>query len=284
MKTFSIKPSKKEKSDLIKCPLCGDDYFQNHWQCDGYSFAICNNCNLILQNPQPKFEFLDSRYEDEYFLYEKENDQIFFRLMLKGLKDVGFSGIKEKLCFEKSFIDIGCATGLLVEHMQNLGWRSKGVELCAPAAEFGCRERGIDIFSGTIEQTHYSDNSFDIVHCSHLIEHLNNPDLFLDEVYRILKPGGLLFCTTPNVSGFQAKLFRSKWRSAIADHMFLFSVKTLKQLLENKGFYVKKVKTWGGLGKGCGSRMLKKPMDFLAKKFNFGDVMIFSAEKQKSLN
>ena len=279
MKTYSTSPSLNEKKLLIPCPICGGEVFENYWDCHSFYFVKCNNCDLIFQNPQPVFEELDNRYDQDYFEYEQENDDIFFDLMLKGLSDINFnpSGFNKS----SSFLDIGCATGLLVEYMQSLGWRSKGVELCGPAAEYGSKKRNIEIFSGTVEQAMFEDNSFDVIHCSHLIEHLNNPSVYIDEIKRILKPGGVFLCITPNSDGFQAKLFGSKWRSAIADHMFLFSRKTLINLLRNKNFDINKVKTWGGIGKGFGPGWFKNIMDYSAKKLHFGDVMIISAQLQK---
>jgi len=280
MKTFSIKPSINEKKHYVSCPVCGNDTFAEYWDCTDFSYVKCTVCNMLMQNPQPAFEDLDNRYDEEYFQYEQKNDQIFFHLMLKGLNDIHISPGGPDSAAGKRFLDIGCATGLLVEHFQNRGWESRGVELCGPAAEFGSKARNIDIYSGTVEQADYESESFDIVHCSHLIEHLNNPGSFMEEVSRILKPGGLFICTTPNVSGLQARLFGEKWRSSIADHMFLFSTSTLKKLMKNKGFSIVKVKTWGGLGLGYGPLWLKKALDLLAKRLHFGDVMIISAEKE----
>jgi len=279
MKTFSITPQSGEKAETICCPLCGGDAFMPRWGCDGFSFVSCRSCGLVLQNPQPLFEDLDKRYDEEYFLYEQENDRIFFDLMLKGLSDIGFDRLYPASDEELRFLDIGCATGLLVRHMQDRGWKSLGVELCGPAAQWGSREREIDIFSGTVEQASYAEESFDVVHCSHLIEHLNDPSGFLDEVFRILKPGGRFICTTPNASGLQARLFGENWRSAIGDHMFLFSVKTLSDLMAKKSLSVETVKTWGGLGRGYGPTLLKNILDKMAKKLGFGDVMIISAQK-----
>lgn len=279
MKTFSIKPSIDERRRYISCPVCGESEFSEHWDCDGYSFVRCRRCNLILQNPQPVFESLDNRYDEEYFRYEQQNDQLFFDLMLKGLNDIGFKPEETIEGRKGSFLDIGCATGVLVKYMKDSGWDSSGVELCGPAAEYGSRTRGIDIFSGTVEQAGYGNDSFDVVHCSHLIEHLNDPSAYMDEIYRILKPGGLFLCTTPNSDGFQARLFGGKWRSAIADHMVLFSKKTLVRLLKSKSFTVETVKTWGGIGKGYAPLWIKKLLDKSAKKFNFGDVMIIGSRK-----
>ncbi|MDA3808767.1 MAG: class I SAM-dependent methyltransferase [Spirochaetaceae bacterium] len=283
MKTFSIKPALNEKKEIIKCPVCGFDSFSKHWECDGFAYVRCRKCHLILQNPQPVFEDLDNRYSEEYFKYEQDNDQTFFDLMLKSLSDIDINPNNFDSSENRSFLDIGCATGLLVEYFQKSGWMSRGVELCSPAAIYGSELRLIDIFSGTVEQAAFKDETFDIIHCSHLIEHLNNPGSFMDEVYRILKPGGMFLCTTPNVSGFQAKLFQSKWRSSIADHMFLFSRKTLTKLFKNKNLSIRKIKTWGGLGQGYGPLWLKKVLDFSAKKLHFGDVMIISSEKNSLL-
>lgn len=280
MKTFSIKPQNKEKTKEISCPVCHNVHFRDYWDCQDYSYVICRKCRLILQNPQPVFEALDNRYDEEYFQYEQNNDSLFFDLMLKGLEDVGFTPSAHRFGYNPAFLDIGCATGLLVKHMQDTGWISKGVELCGPAAEYGARVRGVDIFSGTVEQAAYPDQSFHVVHCSHLIEHLNDPEVFMKEIFRILKPGGLFFCVTPNADGLQARIFQEKWRSAIADHMFLFSRRTLKRLITNEKMSIEAIKTWGGLGKGYGPHWLKFILDRAAKKLGFGDVMILVSRKE----
>jgi len=118
-----------------------------------------------------------------------------------------------------------------------------------------------------------------VVIASHLIEHLNDPASFTAEVYRILSIGGYFFVTTPNISGMQAHLFKNRWRSAIFDHLYLFSVKTLTRLLAGKGFTVEKISTWGGLAKGAAPEKVKRLFDKAAKRFGFGDVMIIRAVK-----
>jgi len=48
----------------------------------------------------------------------------------------------------------------------------------------------------------FEDNYFDAVFCGHLIEHLYDPDHMLDEVYRILRRGGLFVVTTANLASW----------------------------------------------------------------------------------
>jgi SAM-dependent methyltransferase len=153
------------------------------------------------------------------------------------------------------------------------------VEICAESALYGINTRRVPIFIGPLEQAAFQDNAFSFIHFSHLIEHVPDPYRFLSEVRRILAPNGFVIITTPNIDGLQARLFRSAWRSAIPDHLFLFSKKTLNRLLIRTGFIVHRTVTWGGLARGTAPDWLKRPVDRLAKKLGFGDVMLFLAGK-----
>jgi len=177
-----------------------------------------------------------------------------------------------------SVLDIGCATGTLLETLQKKGFNTIGVEI-SPSAEYARKNRSLDVRSLPLEENKFADNSFDVILASHLIEHLNDPHYFLTEVYRILKNNGQLFITTPNIASFQANLFGGQWRSAIFDHLYLFSRRTLLDLLKKTGFKIISCHTWGGLAAGTAPTPVKKCADFLAKRFNCGDVMIVCAAK-----
>ena len=71
----------------------------------------------------------------------------------------------------------------------------------------------------------------------------------------------MVLVTTPNIKGFQAGLFGKKWRSAIADHLTLFSKKSLRSMLAKAGFTILKIRTWGGLAKGTAPKLIKFIMD-----------------------
>jgi len=239
-------------------------------------------------NPQPVKDEIISRYSikfgKDYLSYEIENEAAFLKLQQLALEDASFFKLEEPLFSRAaeneppSFLDIGCATGTLLAFLRKRGWRVTGVEI-SPAAGYAQKERGLDIRNLPLEEIGFPDSSFDIVHASHLIEHLNAPRSFLTETYRVLKSGGRIFLTTPNISGFQARLLGPRWRSAIFDHLYLFSVRTLTNLLKSTGFKIEKVSTWGGLAAGLAPSWLKKPADFLAKRLSFGDVMIVRARK-----
>ena len=278
MKTFSKTPG-REISEVIACPICATDAIKALWSLSGCVFVRCRYCGLVYQNPQPIQDDLVERYDDEYFGYEIENEDSFYRLMRLGLDDIDFASVAKSIPQgEKSFLDIGCATGRLISELSREGWDARGVEVCKPAAEYGIRQHGVDIRIGVLEAAGFSSRSFSVIHCSHLIEHLTDPAAFVHHVKRLLVPGGWFIVTTPNIGGFQARLMGKRWRSAIADHMFLFSKRTLRRLLGNAGFAVVATKTWGGIGVGITRDFIKKPVDRAAKKLGLGDVMIILAK------
>jgi 2-polyprenyl-3-methyl-5-hydroxy-6-metoxy-1,4-benzoquinol methylase len=216
---------------------------------------------------------LANRYDEAYKQYEVENAENFFRLMRLGLADLGFDEIEASLPAGRRFIDIGCATGALVQHMASRGWESVGVELCEESAEFGRRQRGVDIRTGTLETAAFPDAWFDLVHSSHVIEHVPEPGALVDEIQRVLKPGGWCVTATPSVSGFQARLLGRHWRSVIPDHVHLFSPSGLQRLFSERGLAPVRLKTWGGIAKGLAPAPIKSVLDRLAKRYGFGDVM-----------
>jgi 2-polyprenyl-3-methyl-5-hydroxy-6-metoxy-1,4-benzoquinol methylase len=286
VKTWST-PVRDEKSAAVPCCCCSSLSFKTALNCEGFTFVRCKTCGLIQRNPQPLKEEITARYTKtfgkDYLSYEIENENSFLKLQQFALRDAGFDKLEKSLMLNKSIppslLDIGCATGALLAYMRERGWRVTGVEI-SPSAEYGRDVRGLDIRNLALEENKFPDESFNVVLASHLIEHLNDPFSFLSEVHRILKEEGHVFITTPNISGFQARLFGGRWRSAIFDHLYLFSVHTLKKMLKNTGFHAEKFSTWGGLAVGIAPARLKKIADFLAKRFNFGDVMIVRAVKK----
>jgi 2-polyprenyl-3-methyl-5-hydroxy-6-metoxy-1,4-benzoquinol methylase len=278
-KTYSS-PLGKERQETVACPGCGDSRAERFLACDGFAFVRCRNCRLVYQNPRPVFDDLRRRYGDQYFSYELSNERTFFGLMQLGLRDIGFAELTASLPGPRRFLDIGCATGMLAESMKAAGWDASGVDLCRESAEYGMAHRGITIFVGTLEEAAFSAESFSAIHFSHLIEHVPDPRGFLREVRRILRPDGYAVITTPNVDGFQARLFGTRWRSAIADHLTLFSKRTMARMIRETGFEIRQTVTWGGLAKGTAPSLIKTPVDFLAKRLGFGDVVLNLAAKR----
>lgn len=284
VKTWST-PAEDELRRPVACNLCGETLFKKSFACrDGetvFFYVRCAGCALVQINPQPEPETVRARYGrygGDYLCYETANEAAFFRLQELALHDAGFFGLERKHGPGR-LLDVGCATGALIAWLEKRGWTAQGVEISGPQAEY-CRARGLEVSSRPLEENGFSGDFFDAVTASHLVEHLNNPRSLVHEIFRILKRGGRLYMTTPNVDGFQARLFGGRWRSAIFDHLYLFSRATLSALLESEGFRVEHCRTWGGLAAGTAPKPVKALFDRVAKAFGAGDVMILRAVKE----
>jgi SAM-dependent methyltransferase len=98
-------------------------------------------------------------------------------------------------------LDIGCGTGFFLNVLQAKKpiWRLQGVDLSADSVRIA-REQGLAVTEGDGEgRLPFPDGTFDVVYAGEVIEHVFSPDDFLDEVARVLRPGGRFVLSTPNL-------------------------------------------------------------------------------------
>ena len=100
-------------------------------------------------------------------------------------------------------LDIGCGGGLLCEPMARLGARVVGADAAErniPVAEVHAEQSGLDIdYRHTTAEAMVADGEeFDVVLNMEVVEHVADPQAYLDACQRLLKPGGLHICSTIN--------------------------------------------------------------------------------------
>jgi len=118
--------------------------------------------------------------------------------------------------------------------MQRYGnWQVFGVEPNQWAARYAREQLKLDIFHGHLLEANLADNQFDVVTLWDVLEHLHDPRQTLTEIWRILKPGGFLICSVPNLDSIDAKLFGRFWIGLDAPrHLYVYSRCTLSAMLK----------------------------------------------------
>jgi O-antigen biosynthesis protein len=143
-------------------------------------------------------------------------------------------------------LDAGCSSGYLAERLQARGSRVYGVELDEDAAEQARRFcEAVHVGDAETMDLPFEPDSFDAIVCGDLIEHLRDPRLFLERVRSLLRPGGRLVLSTPNVANWSIRVgllfgrFRYTPRGILdRTHSHLFTRKTLIECLEAAGYRV----------------------------------------------
>lgn len=140
-------------------------------------------------------------------------------------------------------LDIGCAWGGYLWRMQELGWEVHGIELNATAARFAREELGLaQVRSGSFADLDYPEAYFDVVHMSMVLEHLYDPADALQRINKLLRPGGQFILSVPDISGFEARLFKDKcYTLQVPQHLSHFSPETITRFLRQVGFAVEEI-------------------------------------------
>jgi 2-polyprenyl-3-methyl-5-hydroxy-6-metoxy-1,4-benzoquinol methylase len=136
----------------------------------------------------------------------------------------------------QKLLDIGCGNGTFLILAHEAGWDVTGIDP-DPKAVDAARQRGLDVAVGSLQLYAGMSNCFDAITLSHVIEHLHQPDQMIQMVYRLLKPGGIVFIDTPNIESKGAKFWGSHWRGLETPrHLAIFSPTALVGLLTRNAF------------------------------------------------
>lgn len=136
-------------------------------------------------------------------------------------------------------LDVGCGNGDFLHRLHGLGWAVTGIDFDAQAIENAKKMYGdgLTFIHSDLSGARFSDASFDAVTMSHVIEHVPDPVGLLVEVRRVLKPGGRLVVTTPNIRSFGHEKFQDCWVGLDAPrHLQVFSPLALQQCARQAGF------------------------------------------------
>jgi len=153
-------------------------------------------------------------------------------------------------------IDIGCFDGTITNILRpNREVTVIGLELLEEASR-RAKGRVDEVILCDIEESlPLRDDCADCVYAGEIIEHLFDPDYFVEEGRRILKQNGCLIITTPNLAGLGSRLSlllgRKPWmieerlREEYAGHIRHFTVSTLEDTMRDHGLAVNRVTSDG---------------------------------------
>ncbi len=269
-----------------RCNLCGSQYYRIVYQIASPDLATssvpeykitedkadltslrivrCLKCGLIYSYHKESIKTIYQRYrnlKDDVYVSQEKGRRISARILLNKITKYKRKG---------RILDIGCATGFLLNEARKMGWEVYGVELSEWAVNFGREKLNLNIFAGVLKEANFPYNYFDAIALVDSIEHLPDPKATLEEVRRILKPNGILCISTPDIESFLSRILRAKWWGIQQSHLFYFSKKTLSRMLDATGFKVFRysphvrvfsVDYW--------ARRIKNYNEFLYKLFSF---------------
>ena len=176
----------------------------------------------------------------EYAKGREEKRSLRYRLqrraheVLSAIEEFSYSPVKD-------IIDLGTAEGKMLDIIKQKLPRTHcvGVEYNKELIEFGKNKYpNIEFFQGDIQSLDFTDNSFDVVMATAVIEHVPDPLKALKEAKRILRPKGILILTSPDP--FWEHLATIVGHLKDDQHNFVMNLHQLSQLSKDAGLTVLK--------------------------------------------
>jgi len=201
----------------------------------------CKNCQLVYLNPRLKPGLIIDSYaqgEDDSFISQDPMRVRTFTTALKHLSKKHNIPLSKKT----KVLDIGCAGGAFLRAAKSLGLSVIGIEPNRWLSTYARKKYRLDVRAGTLSDHHFSDNTFDVITLWDVIEHVPSPTEELREIYRILKPKGLLVVNYPDFGSSPAKLLKRKWPFLLSVHLTYYTDATIRKHLKKCGFEVVSLK------------------------------------------
>ena len=220
------------------CPSCGQAGAREwlrapdrlHGREIEYALVRCQACSLAwLRNapgPQDMHRHYTAAY-DQLIAAAGENSPHRWRDRNAALAPYKRSG---------ALLDLGCSSGAFLQSLGGKDWKLFGVEMSAESANQAKARTGATVFTGDILDADFAPNSFDVITCFDVFEHLYQPRSVITKVAEWLRPGGIFYVLVPNIDSAEARVFGTYWHGLeLPRHLFHYSPASLRHLAESVG-------------------------------------------------
>lgn len=221
------------------CPVCrragarewlvSPDRF--HGRLDKYTLVRCPSCSLVWLSQPPAPSEMQRHYTDAYdrlISAAGQNSPQRWRERAETL-------VQYKQC--GALLDLGCSSGSFLRSLPQKSWELSGIEMSAQSARNAEESSGAKVFVGQILDASFAPESFDVITCFDVLEHLYEPRKVMARVGEWLKPEGIFYVLVPNVDSAEARAFGSYWHGLeLPRHLFHYSPASLRFLAESEGF------------------------------------------------
>jgi 2-polyprenyl-3-methyl-5-hydroxy-6-metoxy-1,4-benzoquinol methylase len=218
------------------CRLCGESTLISLYHINSVTVERCSACGFSQVRERPDEQALSELYSQSYFNHGKyDGDWSSHKERARRMRCLS----RLKVESGARVLDAGCATGDFMAHGAEQ-FEMWGVDISADAVD-QARKRLPDLadhlFSGPLETLSLPEDYFDAIVLWDVVEHLWDPVACLTYLSKVLRQGGVLALSTPNIGAPSARLMGAQWPFMTPpEHLGFFDKGTMHTLLERAGF------------------------------------------------
>jgi SAM-dependent methyltransferase len=215
------------------CPVCLGTRSISFIFVDNHRLLTCSECGTVYIDPLPTAEQVQVFYRDSY---NGSTTGYFTKVEKKLRRSRGRMRQLAKYARGGKFLDVGCNGGFMAEAAREAGFDAVGLDIDAVSIGYA-REHypANDYFIGTVEAfTDQNSDHFDLIYSSEVIEHIPDVRSFCWAISSLLKPNGILFVTTPDITHWRRPSDVRQWDAFCPpDHCIYFTPSSLIRLFND---------------------------------------------------
>lgn len=237
----------RDEGMIMECKLCKHSVFTciHHGTRDVPKLNVmkCTSCGLVQlddfeYNTKTNYES-GGMLQDTYSVTADKEENLSWETWIKetSADDERRYHALEDICKGKKVLEFGCGNGGFLRRIRNVAETVMGIELMDEARK-RINAEGIR----TLKTLSETGEKYDVVCMFHVIEHLNDPDEILKEIYTVLSDGGKFICETCNVDCALSSVYSCKAYDDFtywSEHVILFNSNTLEKMINRNGFITK---------------------------------------------
>lgn len=197
-----------------------------------YRLVKCRKCGLVFSTPILKPKEIEKLYRESKLTYTEE---------IEGLQKTYAYYLDKALVYtnpKNNFLEIGCGNGFFLVEAKKRGFKKiygvePSLEAIKKAPTAAIREK---IIPNLFKKSLFKRNFFDFICFFHTLDHVVEPNQFLQDCYWVLKKEGIVLCITHDVISLSAKILGELSPIFDIEHTYLFGKETLKIIFEKNGF------------------------------------------------
>lgn len=199
----------------------------------------------VLQCQDRDFIYLADKDQDEYYsskeyrnhygpdLKKKVSCQEVFDTYLPAQEEI-IKSIKHIFKPDMKVLDIGCSTGHFLTYIKDFVGERVGLELNEDEVEYIRNNLDFKVYDQPIGEVDIKEGPFDLITSFQVLEHIDDPQSFLEAIVKNLKPDGYLYLELPNLDDVLVGTYKTKGYIDFfyhEPHVSYYSAQTLKKLL-----------------------------------------------------
>lgn len=167
-------------------------------------------------------------------------DRPWYSAALKLLSDIPSTEFKNVL-------EVGCGGGEFSKILSDKGYNVTAID-GSEQHVIQASQLGVDVRLANFEETlPLPQQEYELIVCLEVLEHIANAEGLLNEIYRILKPGGLFIASTPNIAfiNFRKDALLGKMPPLEGQHLRFWNTSGFLNIMRKSDFTVNRVISYG---------------------------------------